>query len=662
MKLLRVMPLAVVASVICVSATLGVTETAPGVDLLELPETDLTGVEERIQSVLKERRDAVATSSSAGASPHDLAGVYGELGRAAMMYELVELTETSLVNATRLDPSDPRWQYLLGVVYQRLQRSSEAAEHFSRMLEIQPEDDTARYRLGEVTLLLGDLETAQTLFDGLPETCQWSAARSYGLGRVHMEKQEPSRAIEHFLISLESQPDVGEIQHQLGMAYRQIGELEAARKYLTSSADAGGRLYYPDPLIEALGEEFPRSSIYLGSKAYEEGRFEEALEYYEAAIASDPDNASYHQAAATALLELGDVEGAIRNNREALRLAPADAMAHSALAGALMQRDGVSPEVLDLYESSVELAGDFKEGLVGLARAYSLSNRFGEALELYGRALEVEPGDPEALYGRSQVLVAIGSTSEAIVDLEAILASDPLNLSAILDLSTLLVRSGIQDEALELLERSLAHEWEPAAEALLAFNAGVIRQQRGEDSQAIKAYRRAVENAPDFDDAHFNLATLLGAAGDLAGAIDHLRRVVDLDPNDRDAHGALATALIQSGRFSEARAALEQSHRDLPQELELTRALVQVLVAAPDAEVRDPAQAIPLALEVQEAEPSLENIGWVIAALAGAERYGEAQEWQIRLINAAEEAGLPDQELQRLRMELEQFRRLEETN
>ncbi len=674
MKLLTVTTLASMVAAAACGGSLFALEIATEMthtaeDLIELPDTDLTGVEDRIQVVLRDRRAVVTRlSGDPGASSDALARAYGELGRASMMYELVELTDVCFANATVLDPTNPDWHYFRGVVSQSLQRSEQAVAAFQRSLDLRAGDLPTTYRLAEMKLQLGRRKQARQLFEGVSKHRLWAAAGFYGLGRVEAAEKNWPAAIEQFEKALQDQAAVGEIQHQLGMAYREVGDLESARRFLALSdgaagaEGAAGRLYYPDPLIEGLSAEFKRSSIYLGSKAYEEGRFQEAQEHYENAIRSDPTNPTYRQALATAFASLGDLDGAVRENREALQLAPGDAMAHVQLAGALLERDGPTEEVVGLYESAVELAPDLKEGLMGLAQAYSLGGRYVDALDLFARVLEIEPGDRGALYSRSQVLIALGSNQEAIVDLESILETDPHVLEAILDLASLLVRSGVIDEAVQLLEDSRSQEWEPAAEALLAFNAGVMWQQMGENDRALAAYEVAVENAPDFDDAHFNLAVLLGEQGEIDSAISHLQRVVELNPADREAHVALATALIQTGQFSDARAALEKSHRDLPQDVELTRSLVQILVGSPDPDVRDPEKAVPLALEVQQTDPGLENIGWVVAALAGSRRFDEAADWQIRLINAAEKAGLSDQELGRLRSELEQFRRLEDEN
>ena len=70
----------------------------------------------------------------------------------------------------------------------------------------------------------------------------------------------------------------------------------------------------------------------------------------------------------------------------------------------------------------------------------------------------------------------------------------------------------------------------------------------------------------------------------------------------------------------------------------------------------DAAAAVPLALELHEGNPSIQNAAMVAAALGAAGRHAEAVEWQTRVLGEAEAAGWPEQQLQRMRSDLELYR------
>lgn len=70
--------------------------------------------------------------------------------------------------------------------------------------------------------------------------------------------------------------------------------------------------------------------------------------------------------------------------------------------------------------------------------------------------------------------------------------------------------------------------------------------------EAFVHLRQAVALAPDFPDAHFNLAVALTRRGALAEAIDHYRYLLKLRPSFPDAHYLLAIALYNTGQLEEA--------------------------------------------------------------------------------------------------------------
>jgi tetratricopeptide (TPR) repeat protein len=62
-----------------------------------------------------------------------------------------------------------------------------------------------------------------------------------------------------------------------------------------------------------------------------------------------------------------------------------------------------------------------------------------------------------------------------------------------------------------------------------AFNLGSLHEDLSDLPTAIGWYRRALEMEPDYADAHFNLAGVLGKAGQPEAAALHWRRYLELD-------------------------------------------------------------------------------------------------------------------------------------
>ncbi|HVU52781.1 MAG TPA: tetratricopeptide repeat protein [Polyangia bacterium] len=88
--------------------------------------------------------------------------------------------------------------------------------------------------------------------------------------------------------------------------------------------------------------------------------------------------------------------------------------------------------------------------------------------------------------------------------------------------------------------------------AIAYYNLGVTLEGSGETARAADAYRAALGDNPDFEEAHVNLGALLTNGGDLDGGAREEREALRLKPDDATAHTDLANALLQSGRLDEA--------------------------------------------------------------------------------------------------------------
>ena len=78
-------------------------------------------------------------------------------------------------------------------------------------------------------------------------------------------------------------------------------------------------------------------------------------------------------------------------------------------------------------------------------------------------------------------------------------------------------------------------------------------------SKAIDAYRRVLEAAPGWIEAHINLGTLLHEQHDIENAMHHYQRALQLDSGNPLVHFNLGTALDESGDFEGARRHLRRA-------------------------------------------------------------------------------------------------------
>jgi tetratricopeptide (TPR) repeat protein len=105
-------------------------------------------------------------------------------------------------------------------------------------------------------------------------------------------------------------------------------------------------------------------------------------------------------------------------------------------------------------------------------------------------------------------------------------------------------------EAIAAYRRAL--EQNPQNDEALA-NLGALLYERAELEGAAECFRRAAQLQPGDALAYYNLGSVLEEAGQLDEAREHLRRAVELRPSYPDAHYNLALVCEKLGALNEAR-------------------------------------------------------------------------------------------------------------
>ena len=152
-------------------ATAAAQETTSGAQetgapqLQPIPEPNLEGMDEEVRQQLEDKRRALALvltrlqeQAEAGqpASLEPAGAAFGGLGALYFLYGETEAAEPALANASRLQPDELRWPYLLGFVQQTLGKLEAAADSYARVMEMNPEFVPVLLRLGELRLAAGD--------------------------------------------------------------------------------------------------------------------------------------------------------------------------------------------------------------------------------------------------------------------------------------------------------------------------------------------------------------------------------------------------------------------------------------------------------------------------------------------------------------------------
>jgi protein O-mannosyl-transferase len=256
----------------------------------------------------------------------------GEPGKAVEHYQ----------KGLRLNPGCPELNSRMGIALHRQGRLEEAIAHYRRAQEAGSRE--AEVNLANALVGVGDAGSAATEYVAMMPNQPDSARLHCDLGGVYVQKGRFEEAVRHLKEAVRLKPDYGEAHLRLGMA------LGGERKFL------------------------------------------EASEHLQNAAKLNPNDPLPHQWLALAWTEVSDMEKAIAEYRQAIRIKPDLAPALNNLAWLVAThpeakfRDG--KEAIELAERACELTKRKQPVFLGtLAAAYAEGGRFQDAVTTAERAI-----------------------------------------------------------------------------------------------------------------------------------------------------------------------------------------------------------------------------------------------------------------------------------
>jgi len=374
----------------------------------------------------------------------------------------------------------------------------------------------------------------------------------------------------------------------------------------------------------------------------------EAEVLWKRGIGRDPKEPMLRYNYGIALQELGRLDDAIREWRQALRLAPDNIDARLRVAAALSGNNRLAAaereyveliQLCDKPETARRVAPEVLRQARVMARSalgyllYRLG-RNDDAVVVFDAALTDLPNNdpvrPAVLGDRALALDMVGRSDEAIAGFEGALQLAPGNAKLHNGIGHVLLRAGRAAEAEAAFRRAL--EIEPSfAEA--ARNVARARGEQGDTAGALDYLGLAHQTAPDDTDTLYDMTTLALELGEPQRAVTVLEPFLQRHPDDPRALNNLGVAYLMTDRPGESHATMRKAHKLLPDEPLVLTNLGRSLVA-----LGRPQEAEPLhrkALKLQPGDPRiLGHMGNCQLALGNVE--------QARELYVTAQTGHPD--------------------
>jgi tetratricopeptide (TPR) repeat protein len=351
---------------------------------------------------------------------------------------------------------------------------------------------------------------------------------------------------------------------------------------------AAGSIGQESGSVEALYEQ--------AQQALTQGRYAEAERFYERLSKLDPGTAEVQANLGLVYFEERKFDQAVPALRQALKLKPSLVKSENLLAMSLSEL-GHYGEALPGLEKGFHRSTDPEiKRMCGLQleRAYTGLKRDSKAVEVAMELNRLYPDDPEILYQTGKIygnfafltmqkLAQVapssvwrhqaageadesqGSYSLAITEYRQVLALEPDRPGVHYRLGrTLLARSyqvaSAQDtaEAAKEFEQELQRD---PTNANVAYELGEIRRKGGQFDEAQRLFEAALQNYPNFEEAHLGLASALLSLQKPESALPHLRKAIALNAQNEVAWYRLGQAQKAMGNAAEQEKALTEYRR-----------------------------------------------------------------------------------------------------
>lgn len=377
---------------------------------------------------------------------------------------------------------------------------------------------------------------------------QMQAKQSFMVARTFLTDKKYDLAAEHFTQSLKKAPENSEAYFQRGMAYAHSGHFEQALqdydKVLTMTPDRTAALngkslanlkqknYDRSIAVATVAlahDPLDRNALLLRSVSYSrQGKLNEALADCNKLIESKPKGGlgPAYGNRAFIYFKLGQPHAAIRDYRYAIKYAPKNALLYANLAQCLKRVDDIEGAIEEC-KNALKLDPKDLPSLMLAGECYRQTGEPGEAVKYYERAVKVA-SCPETLKARGEAAMEAGDYKLAYNSFNQILESNP------------------KDEDAKR-KRQICH-----SAVIKSQGVSAAKKLEEESSAATVASAPAtIKLAKTFPELLHQGYSLL-QAGSASTAAQALNLAVRMEPRHALARRYLAYALTQSGDYANA--------------------------------------------------------------------------------------------------------------
>ncbi len=355
--------------------------------------------------------------------------------------------------ALQLDPASYLARYHRAIPLRKMDEHEQAATELRDVTLAHPEFAPALHRLGDYLLDVGELDEAVSLFQRASNLKPQSSVALTGLGDALFRQGKVSLALPHLekAVQLDGRNKKG--HYLLGMVYRSLGRQELAQRELSLGLNAG-KQYMPDPWtgqVESHGRRMDEAMIHAQA-LLAAGRAGEAIQLLEGILAWQSDHVYLLNNLASMYMETKQFAKANALLNKALALDDGQFSTFINLANCAL-RAGQPGTALGYANRAVELAPNIAQTYLARYHIQAALKRSGDALADLRRAFDIDPGNADVTVELAYRLLLSGDAKQAQTYYSEAIRRNPWRVGSYIGLFEASLQAGDFEQARSSIEK-----------------------------------------------------------------------------------------------------------------------------------------------------------------------------------------------------------------
>lgn len=491
---------------------------------------------------------------------------YGGLGLALARLKQPQKAAAAYRKSIQFQPDaiSPRYNLaLLLLSVKGRQERAEARKLIEQIKRLQADFAPAWFLEGRLASAAGDDVAALAAYKAAAakDPRFWKARNNAGIVSLRLGHIEQATSIFEQLAA--EQPKRAEFQFQLGrVAYKKRDLPAALSRY--------------DAALKLAGGDYVQASMNRGLTLRAMKRLDAALAAFDAVLAKHPENASAHLNRGVTLLKSKDFDGARAALAKASSLRKDYVSAHFNL-GKLEEAARRPKVARKAYEAALTIDPKHRGSLINLAGLQTDERDFAAAESTYRRTIRFHPTYSRAQLNLGVLLGKDGRHADAVKAFQKVLELDPEHTSARRQLGKAQAKAGEVERGLATLRDAIVRS--PAdVETRRAY--ALVLGKKGDIKGAEAELRRCLKLDPDAIKAAQSLASLLLKAKRSADVLPVLEPMIARGKVSALLRTRLGRAYLAQDRPKDARPQFEKAYKARPSSVEVVSALAKLEAAS----------------------------------------------------------------------------------